>query len=1159
MSKWTVEQERAIFEEGNLLVSAAAGAGKTAVMTERIARLIAEGTPVNELLVVTFTNPAAAEMKQRIEKRLTELAEQQSDNTIRLKLIDAASDVEHANISTIHRFCGNVLRRHYHAAGLDPAFRTADETESALLRAEALDEVLEEAYLRAEKNSKAVGRTGTTGFALADATGKDEQLAKLIMDVYSFIIARPDPLEWLKGATEAYGNAAEDSVEMASKLLIIFAKRVLKSLYDEGSRLIDEISIFDADRKYSNCLFADIERLFALSTQSDYDVFHSTLSSFRLEALPRASKGQKTPDELKEYREKLKKQLEKLKALFLLPLKEEKEVMRALQPHMNELFELVRSFMEVYAQKKSEASLIDFNDMEQLALRVLKNTAIADEYRQAFRYIFVDEYQDTNLVQEEIISSVSCGNNLFMVGDVKQSIYRFRQAEPENFLGKYRSYDGKLGTRIDLNANFRSTCAVLNATNELFSKIMLGSVGEIDYSDNAALRAGGEADNGFVELDLVDLSAEQRNTDDADSSDAVEEYARAEAEAVVAGRRIRELLGSYEVYDKSLDRMRPLCYSDCAVLMRKTREHALSWVNTLGAMGIPCTAELGDGYFDAIEVQVFINLLRIIDNRRQDIPLISVLHSPLGGFENDELVEIRSCYDGTDFIDRLLLMSSDSSCQNPALRSKVCSFLEQLSVRHEQSLLMSIEDFIGLLLDETFYYDYVGTLPGGSVRKANLDMLLSKAHVFETSGRRGLHGFIEFMDSMRDNVPMGAASAAAFDAVRIMSIHKSKGLEFPVVFIAGMTCGFNKRSHSDPAVLDGSLGIGFRAKNLAAELKSPILRRAIIVKDDEKLIAEEMRILYVAMTRARERLYLLGADKKMQRIVTDYASQLSEHRIAESGCYLHWILGAFLPLGLNLDSAEKGLSVAIGGSDLKINYYRAGSFGLGAIDKTAMSGNEYREWTEQAKLLPHEALKRSLSFVYPYEKETVLPGKRSVTELLDRPFEYVPAAPVFMRESHRLTGAEIGTATHRILMLLPICDHTRSSVLEHILKLEQSGILSHEEASAVNVNAVLKYLCSDLYKRLLSSSVVERELEFTLADENHSLIQGIIDCCFLEGNDWVIIDYKTTYVGDKSPEEAASVYSCQLEMYKNALEKLTGKHVKEKWIYLLGIGTAVMV
>ncbi len=1159
MPKWTIEQERAIFEKGNLLVSAAAGAGKTAVMTERIARLIAEGTPVNELLVVTFTNPAAAEMKQRIEKRLTELAEQQADGAVRLKLTDAAADVDHANISTIHSFCGNVLRRHYHVAGLDPAFRTADEAEAALLRAEALDEVLEDAYLRAEKHSQANGRSGTTGFALADAVGKDEFLAKLIVDVCNFIIARPNPLEWLKEAIGAYGESVDDFAEMASRLLVISAKRVLKSLYEEGNRLIDEISSLNDDKKYRSCLFADVEKLFALSKQSEYGVFHSVLSTFSLETLPRASKGQKVPDGLKEYRERVKKQIEKLKALFMLPLSEEKKVMQSLQPHMNELFELVRSFMETYSRKKVESSLIDFNDMEQLTLRMLENEEIAEEYRESFRYIFIDEYQDTNLVQEAIISTVSRGNNLFMVGDVKQSIYRFRQAEPENFLGKYRSYDGNLGTRIDLNANFRSTSSILNATNALFSKIMLGSVGEIDYSDNAALRAGGEAEIGFVELDLVDLSAEQRNSDDEDSSDAVEEYARAEAEAVIAGRRIRELLGSCEVYDKNLDRMRPLCYSDCAILMRKTREHALSWVNTLSAMGIPCAAELGDGYFEAIEVQVFINLLRIIDNRRQDIPLVSVLHSPIGGFTNEELVEVKSSYDGTDFVDRLLSMSIDASCQYPLLRDKVNAFLKRLFDWHRQSLLTGIEEFIGQLIDETFYRDYVGTLPGGNVRQANIDMLLTKAHAFESSGRRGLHAFISFMDGMRDNVPIGAASAAAFDAVRVMSIHKSKGLEFPVVFISGISGSFNKRNHSDPAVLDGDLGIGFRAKNLTSEQKSPILRRAIIAKSDEKLVAEEMRILYVAMTRARERLYLIGADKRMQKLISDCASQLSEHKIAESNCYLHWILGAFFPLGLNLDSAEKGLSVSIGGDDLTVNYYHAGKFGLSSTDKTAMSSEKYRAWTAKAKLLPYDEVKHALNFVYPYEKETLLPGKRSVTELLDRPFEYIPAVPTFMKGSHKLTGAEIGTAAHRILMLLPTCEHTPESVRNHILKFEQTGVLSHEEATAVNLNILLKYLNSDLYKRLLLSSKIERELEFTLADENFSLIQGIIDCCFLEGDEWVIIDYKTTHVGSKSPEEVASAYSVQIETYKNALEKLTGKRVKEKWIYLLGTGNAVLI
>ncbi|MCH5279044.1 MAG: helicase-exonuclease AddAB subunit AddA [Christensenellaceae bacterium] len=1173
MPNWTHEQERAITEKGNLLVSAAAGAGKTAVMTERIARIIADGAGVDELLVVTFTNAAAAEMKQRIEKRLNELAQEEPDEEKRLRLSDAASDVGRANISTIHSFCGNVLRRNYHVAGLDPAFRTADEAEAALLRAEALDKVLEEAYSYTECSEQgADGAFGQDFLRLCDAVGRDEEISDVIIRVYDFIMARPDPLGWLEGAVEAYRAGFSDFAERAAELIIYVSRRSVKVFYSKARSLHDELLESENGRQFADMLFNDMRDLLALSQLTGYDRWCDALSDYKFAPMPRVKGG--APDSVKAYRDSVKALVKKLQLTFAEPLERERKAADALYPAMRALLELEKRFIEEYTELKREGSLIDFNDMEQLTLLVLREPEIAEEYRQKFRHIFIDEYQDTNLVQESIIAQISRGDNLFMVGDVKQSIYRFRQAEPDIFLEKYRSFNGKIGTRIDLNANFRSFTAVLNAANALFIKLMRGEVGEIDYSDNAALQAGTDTPSGEVRIELIELtdSADEGSEDGSEESNAemAENSEVAVAEARLAAMRIKQLMETSLIYDKQAGVSRKPTFSDFAVLLRKTRGSALSWVNTLVEHGIPCTAELGDGYFEAIEVMVFMNLLRVIDNRRQDIPLMSVLRSPIAGFTEEELIHIRSDYEGDDFLTRLIAAAEDETEPQWGVHAKY--FLGNIARWHSQSLLVSVDELIGQLLDETLYYTYVGVLPGGAVRQANLDLLAEKAHTYELNGSRGLYGFIRLMDSIKENISLGAAQAASVDAVRVMSIHKSKGLEFPIVFIGGMAGRFNKLGHSSAIVLDRSLGLGLRNRSghtilePAGAMKNPLFRRAIIAKEDEKLISEEMRILYVAMTRARERLYLLGAGKRMAKLVEEYASPLTEHRIMDAKCCLDWLLGAYFPLGLNLDAAESGVSCPVGADELRLIYHPSA---LRAASGKGMSRADYLAWTDAARKSEHSDEDERLNFRYPFEADTLRPSKRSVTELLDTEYEFIPAVPKFMQGERVLTGAERGTATHKLLSVLPISEMDEEAVRIWLERLVSIGRMRREEADIVNLNSVMRLLESSLWHRLIRSKRVERELEFTLLEDAEEdtqaqssgkiVLQGIIDCCFEEDGAWVIIDYKTTSVRGTTAYEVAFRYKKQLDKYAEALIRLTGLPVKEKWVYLLSAAEAVQV
>ncbi len=1168
---WTKEQIEAINKEGNLLVSAAAGAGKTAVMTERIVRIIAEGTKVEELLVVTYTKPAAAEMKQRIEKRLSELCDEEKDSEKKKLLTVAAGSISRANISTIHSFCSAVLKRNYHRLGIDPAFRIGDDAETQLLRNEALEEAMEEFYIEAEKN-----RDPASEFIKYVLDGNDG-LSALITSVYNFIIARPDPKRWLEKAVENYGEGFDEASKIAGGFIIREARRALGAAGRLCEKAYNEFFpiLQGKETGYLNILSEDKQLIDTLCAMESYEKWQRVLENYKKPVLKVGN--MKAPDGLKIYRKQYSAVVDEVKKNFAFSIETEKKAAEAFRPVLEKLSAIVLDFMDRYAEKKQQEALVDYSDLEQMALTALGYEDAAEEFKRKFKYIFVDEYQDTNLVQDRIIAKISRGDNLFMVGDVKQSIYRFRQAEPASFLEKYRKYDGSIGTRIDLNNNFRSCTAILNAANTLFSKLMLGEVGEIDYSDNAALRPGENRTSGKVELVLIERTEQsyreavgegEAADDDDDGDGAFDELNSVEAEAAFIADKIRELMKEGSVIDKQTGSERKPVFSDFAVLMRKTRVPALQLINVLNERGIPCSAELGDGYFDALEVQIFINLLRVIDNARQDIPLVSVLRSPMFGFTDAELVAVRTNYDGESYIDRLKAAAADPDGDESACE-KAAYFIKKLNEWRELAGLVTVETLIGKLFDDTRFYIYTSALPGGAVRTANLDLLLDKARAFASSGRRGVHAFISLMDSVRDNTNLGAAQAASIDAVRVMSIHKSKGLEFPIVFVCGLTGKFSTANSRSAALTDTELGIGLRANRgfgilpeaeeiPPAALKNPLFRRAIEAKDKSKQSAEEMRVLYVAMTRAREQLYLVGAAKKMASLVFKSAAALTENSIMFATGYLDWILGAYFPFGLNLQNASQGVISPIGeGEDLLTTRYILAEAAEGSdvrIKKAA-----FERWRAAAEKAEHGAADSLLGFVYPFEEDTKIPAKTSVTAVSDAEAEYIPAVPAFIRseEGHKIGAAERGTATHRFIQLLPKEEADGERLSELLSEFTEKNLLSLEEAKGVYLPAVEKLVSSKLYRRMISSDFVRKEQEFSLLDDRGALIQGIIDCFFIEKGKIILIDYKTTALRGSTPEEIAEGYRPQLRNYALALERLTGLPVGEKWIYLLSAGCAV--
>ena len=1141
--KWTKEQREAIDLGGELLVSAAAGAGKTAVLTERIARLISEGVPVDRLLVVTFTNAAAAEMKARIEERLRGLADSEADPERSAWLLRAAAGCERANISTLHSFCMSVLRRNYHAAGVDPAFKVLEPLDAELIAAKAMDEILEERF---QKNEEVPDESFRE---LLRTVRTDDRLAKLIRGLYDFAVSRPDPESWLTGAVDAYGRNFPACSALISEKLVAASEYELRAFMAEAKRL----SLDDGSRHpgIAKALLADMSLMQVLMLQTDHDRWVEGLKDVEFERLSWLRGTD--PEEKKAvaaYRTAFKNEISRLQKRFSNTLEDERRIAAILAKPVEALGELVRAFGERFKSLKEEAGAVDFSDMEQFTLAILRVPAVASEYRERFHSVFVDEYQDINPAQEAILAAVS-RDNRFMVGDVKQSIYRFRQAEPAIFIEKYTGYKGENGHfRVDLNCNFRSRTAVLDAVNLLFSQLMKGDrVGEIDYSDNAALVSGFEnadlSDPGEVELIMLDPESETEDTSDDD-----EDVTLGRLEAAYAADRILEIMENGTVEDK--DGPRHYRFSDFAILMRSMGGVVSEWTKALADRGIPCVTASGAGFYEAVEVRLFMDLLRVIDNRRQDIPLLAVMRSPIFGFTEEELAHVRASHKEGGVLDAVLSAMDDPA--SPPWSIKCRELISSIDRWRGLMRITELGDLAARILDETRFEVYVSALKGGGARARNLEELLALAAKFGANGG-SLAGFIRFMDAAAESARLPGAQPPSHDAVRLMTIHASKGLEFDTVILGDIQRKFNRAYNREVGIFDAEFGIGLTSVSGDTDQKS-MLQKAIAAREAVRLNAEEMRLLYVAMTRAKRRLLLLGIKCGAEEFIEKYSNPLNDSRIMRADHYADWLFGAYCPNGVSSVALKNG-----GRIEPRVVH---GPFAAGNLH--GMSEEAFREWLQNASFLDTSEMKENLVFRYPFEEAAGLPSKLSVTGLTLRAAE-VSERPRFM-ETGEFSPEAVGTLTHRLLQLVSIAPHTADSVRAALGSLTASGFFSEAEAAVIDTEAVAGFFGSPLGQRLVASAHAEREREFELPVEASRLIgaasdapvmlQGIIDCCFIEDGAWVLVDHKTTRVeSGKSPRSAAMKYAGQLDLYALALERLTGIPVKERYVYLLSVGEAV--
>lgn len=1155
MPNWTAEQQRAIDANGNLLVSAGAGSGKTAVLTARIVRLIRGGESINSVLCVTFTNAAAAEMKKRIEKSLARAAAEAEGEEAE-KLYRAARGVSAASISTLHSFCTQVLRRHFNLAGLDPAFRVADAGETAILRQNAYDELVEDRY--------ALG--GGSFNLLMEGLSGDEAAEDAIYSVYDFARSQIDPYAWLDAALSQY-DADSGEALLRSGAAAGLMKRSLANISarcDVLQAARDDLMQCGAE---TPAAFIDGELLTARSLLlcTNAAELAAALEAFAF------GKGRINWDGLSgplrmaadTARTDMKKEIADARKFWCEG--DYIETMRLHRPLIAELCGFIKELDERYAQKKLDAGCIDYGDMEHKCLAVLKIPEAREEYSRRFKHVFMDEYQDCNPVQESILKSIASSGSTFLVGDVKQSIYRFRLAEPALFMQRYADYQrGNGGELICLNHNFRSACGVINAVNSLFFRIMHREAGEIEYDDEAALKFGrndgGEDETRaeFILLDMMDVQADAEET----------ETDTAAVEAAAAARRIHELMDTERITDTSTGEERPLKYSDFAVLLRSYKGSAETWMRTLAANGVPAYALLSDGYFDAIEVRVFMDLLRIIDNRRQDIPLAAVLRSPIGGFDERELIALKTDFPAPPereedwaWIDRV----NAAAAAGGELGQKAKRFMDKLEYYRQEAKLLGAEALIGMLLDETGYGEYCAAMPGGRQRQANLEALCERARGCAAAGVRSLGGFLSYMEKASTANVYGAPQTGGANVVSIMSIHASKGLEFPYVIIGGLNSGF-VREGMDNLVCEKELGIG--ARLISGELKrKSFLHEAITAALSAKATAEEMRVLYVAMTRARERLIMLCAAKDGARLVNGALAPQTQSSIIMQKSFAAWLLGHILnSKSGNEIRAKYGLKPAFG-TDVHI-YARCEPAPLAMPGGGRMDEGKYNEFVRDA--LAHADGKPGGFFTrtYAHAADVELPTKLSVTSLSGGKNTELTEAPRFAREEN-VAPAQFGTAVHEIMRRLPLDKPiTERSVAEFAQGLVKAGLMDGTVADAVPARNIAAFFSGELGQRLLRAETVRREVEFNLrirarellgADTDETvLLQGVIDCCFAENGEWVLIDYKTDRVAQNySAYDVAKKHFAQLRLYKTALERLTGRKVRQSYIYLFSIGKAV--
>lgn len=1250
---WTTEQQQVIdLRNRNILVSAAAGSGKTAVLVARIIKMITDAknpVDIDRLLIVTFTNAAAAEMRERIGAAIRQALLQEPENE---HLQRQLTLIHNAQITTIDSFCLYVIRNHFHEIDLEPNFRIGDEGELKLLREDVLKRVLEKNY---EEPSAAFSEF-VDGYV---AGRSDAKAGEMILSLYEFSRSYPWPKEWLLACADGYAAESAEDLKKAAWMEPLL-ENVCFILADIKRRMQKALALTQEDdgpQIYEKVIRSDLEKYERLSVCTDFSELYREITGITYDRLP-SSRGFSGDEEklarVKELRADAKELLKKLtKQYFFSSPEVLAEQLCKTAPLASELVRLAMEFAEAFAEEKKRKNLVDFHDLEHFALNILVDgetkqaRRAAEEFRDTFAEIMIDEYQDSNYVQETILRTISTEergvNNIFMVGDVKQSIYRFRLARPELFMEKYDTYslEESLTQRVDLHRNFRSREEVLSYANDICERIMARDLGNVAYDEAAALYPGAvypepkEAEQMFApELLLADshdaLFEEQETKErtGAQSAGAADGEDKKLLEARMVARRIQRLMEEQLVTDKETGELRRVRYSDIVILLRSLSGWADAFAGVLNEAGIPAYTVLATGYFSAVEVQTVLSMLRILDNPRQDIPLAAVLRSPIVGMTDEELARLRLTDKDASFHDcvlqRCALLAEAAEDQaraeeqeQPAEEQVFAQKLHRFYTMYQRLRQLvpdtPIHELIEILLKETSYGNYAAAMPAGRRRRANLQMLVEKAIAYENTSYKGLFHFVRYIDELQKyDVDFGEADLLGEqdDVVRIMSIHKSKGLEFPVVFVSGLGKNFNRQDVRSRMVLHPEFGMGLDRMDGKRRVKTPtIAKRAIAKQIDLENLGEELRVLYVALTRAKEKLILTGCRKGAAEQVTRQRQQETlsgplyyADREGASG-YLDWLIPAVCSYGERYDVHVTPVTELLAGEvqrDVELLLTHA----------------ELMEEIKNADQERSKQLEERFSFRYPHEEALTQKNKYSVSELKHRAMrerqqledeettpaflqeELVPYLPPFVRkltqeEEPVNQGALRGTAMHRVME----CYDFASGIApgEQIAQMLSNGSITEETKALVKLPMIERFLESELGVRMRAAQQagrLYREKAFVMGftqkelaefgfgerkensetdeaadgrcdDEDLTLIQGIIDVFWEEDDGLVVLDYKTDRVDTAG--ELAGRYAAQLVLYGEALERLYQKgdarevRVKERLLYSFRLGQIVQV
>lgn len=1179
--KWTDEQLAVIEHRGgNLLVSAAAGSGKTAVLIERImGRILDETSPINidELLVVTFTRDAAREMKERIGSAIAQKLEAEvnndPDSQLARRLMKQSALLSEANMSTIDSFCKKVVMENFKEAEIDPAVRTMDDTEAVIIRKKVIEDLLEEEYERKDDDF--------INFVEYFARGKsDKVIEELIFQLYRFSESLPDKESWFDKELTKQEEAFEGSD--FEKILLGFCMEMLRELRREAESFVSLSLSPYGPSQYEEAGSSDVA---LFNTLLQADSFGKLISLAEEVSFGRLS-TKKAPDvdeekkELaKNIRDAYKESFNKLREDFLSESVEDIEKSKLVTARViRELIRLTRAFDEAYAAEKKKRNVVDISDWAHFALKVLTDcegrpTEAAKVYSEQFAEIMIDEYQDSNLLQESILTSIAREedglSNIFMVGDVKQSIYKFRQAKPELFIEKYNRYsESGNERRIDLHNNFRSGGEVIGSVNAVFEQTMIEPLGGIVY-DEAARLVKGRADK---EEDALNITEVLLYDKDSEIPKELLKLSDIELEAHLVARRIKALMTEKKDEGKSLK------FSDIAILLRTNVEWAESFRRVLISEGVPAVCESGTGYFSAWEVQVMLALLKILDNPHQDIPLGTVLLSPIGGFSEEELAKLRIYAnslgeEGADLWD-VINLSKEAKCQE---------FLDLINEKRSKLVFTPVHELIKELFTESNFYSYVSAMPSGETRAANLDMLVSKAKAFEATSLHGTGHFVRYIDRLRKyEVDFGEAGVGGVDAVRILSIHKSKGLQYPVVFVSGMSKSMNNQDSRAAVVIHPELGIGIDDFNIETrEKKSTLLKKMVARKLRLENVAEEIRLLYVAMTRAEDKLILTaGCDKVEERLCIWKNDEQNYLSLSKTNSLLDFAMPALIK------EKEEGR--------LKLTIKGAGELVDKSLDEMAEKEAVKSDISNLIENLPetenYEELSRLITrereYLYPYNEAVGLKSKMTVSELKrlhlkeeeggEAPFEgeikadFEAYIPEFMREEdEKVEGAARGSLYHSILSRLDFGrPYDEASFKDYLESLVIDKKITEEEVKSINIKHFMNFFKSRLYERMSKAFLKDklyRESPFVMGMDAGDgevkemvLVQGIIDAWFMEDDDVILMDYKTDRVyGEEGEIELIKRYKVQLDNYALALKRITGKEPKERIIYSFSLGKEI--